>query len=233
MELGNQTEKADKKGGEPADKRKPCDEHSNNTTPPSTPQSILNESRAGEEQQTRNEQTKWFWDRLAIILIFVYTAFSGIQVLVARDQEKRTLRAYVFVDEIYIDSLNTPNPEVSVKIKNFGQTPAYDFQAWGDMKIVDQPEPTFPPPPNEFPGRRGPLPPTKETVTFVHMDHPLSDSEWAQITSGRSALYVYGEIRYRDAFGEHRHTTFRGLVGGTAGLHGKRIAHDKDGNDAD
>jgi hypothetical protein len=55
--------------------------------------------------------------------------------------------------------------------------------------------------------------------------NPLTPQEISELRAGKSAVYVYGEIRYRDAFHKDRvtkyrlmHTAMQGAIGVNTGL---------------
>ncbi len=57
-----------------------------------------------------------------------------------------------------------------------------------------------------------------EVMWFTpHGDRLLTAEESEAITQGTAAIYVFGEIRYVDAFGKRRHTTFRAIARGEHG----------------
>jgi hypothetical protein len=65
------------------------------------------------------------------------------------------------------------------------------------------------------------------------IDTPLSPTEIDQLREGRGAIYVQGEITYKDFIGWRRYTTFRhyhnGLMG-TIGIASGMVYYDE-GND--
>lgn len=57
---------------------------------------------------------------------------------------------------------------------------------------------------------------------------PLPPEFMQIIGTPKFTLYVYGEIRYKDAFGKERFTRYRLIHGGTEGV---RMVRDKDGTE--
>jgi hypothetical protein len=48
-------------------------------------------------------------------------------------------------------------------------------------------------------------------------DHLLTNEQSEAITQGTAAIYVFGEIRYVDAFNRQRRTSFRAIARGDHG----------------
>ncbi len=63
------------------------------------------------------------------------------------------------------------------------------------------------------------------------LDGGLMAAHWDSIVSCEHVLYMYGSIRYKDAFGKSRHINFRyGLTGKDAAVGSFRFA--REGNHA-
>ena len=151
------------------------------------------------------------------------------------------LRAYVVVSSAGItggadDEETTPTAVVT--IKNAGQTPAHDVVNVSGIAID-----LFPPPPTlrltitdgDFAtvGRtRETLGPGNTTISSTSAGRLLMDDEKKGIIEGVGAIYVYGEIRYRDAFGKRRWTRYRFMMGGPVGIRGGQLAGCEEGNEA-
>src|SRR5450631_2653183 len=73
----------------------------------------------------------------------------------AENTAERQLRAYIFPDGVIIANIQ-PSPEITVTLKNSGQTPAHDHRLWATMAVAAYPlsEEPLPPPdePNESKG---------------------------------------------------------------------------------
>lgn len=125
---------------------------------------------------------------------------------------ERQLRAYVFVEVITVESVEVgQRPKITAKIKNAGQTPAYNLR--NSLKIAF-----------ERPGRKdfaltwggekasqaniGPSLPFTAEGYFTEN----SNSRVARMQSGEAVLLVWGEIRYTDAFGHDRYTRYRYIL---------------------
>jgi hypothetical protein len=188
----------------------------------------------------------------AIIAAFtVILAFSTIFLWVAtRDlvsgadiTAQRQLRAYVFVSGAIVTNIAEGDgiPEAQVVIKNFGQTPAYNF-----VNITGFAADVYPPPKSirltipdeEFskPIAKSDLGPTQaetSTTDWQGKKRRLTGDEKAAVAEGRAIIYVYGEIRYVDAFGRPQWTKYRFMMGGPVGIRrGGRLVPCEEGNKA-
>ncbi|MGO9120789.1 MAG: hypothetical protein ACLQPD_24665 [Desulfomonilaceae bacterium] len=171
-----------------------------------------------------------FTGALAIFTI-VLVAVSIYQVAVIRRTTRRQLRAYVFIDSVDIinaiappenaslpegtpDYQPTIGPIVRIVIKNSGQTPAYDMICWGHIYFSDYPL-TSPLPYIDqkvvSPPIKSKLPVPAEGKTFkdLVMPLPLTATQIGYLREATHAIYVYGNINYRDIFGKNRFSSFR------------------------
>ena len=141
------------------------------------------------------------------------------------------LRAHVFVDLGNITNvanplptfLNVPNPNPAainfpntgpmayLQIKNFGNTPAYDVMHWAaihyDRFPLTAPLPRRQRTRGTF--TRNTLGPGSPNTKNVNLAMPLTAQQIADLRAGIAAIYVYGIIAYRDAFGKRRRTRYR------------------------
>jgi hypothetical protein len=178
----------------------------------------------------------------SILLVFVTIGLvlvGWIQARRMRVTARQQLRAYVFVDSIVMGNVTTPlawevvssytptgaeithtalGPVTRMVIKNTGQTPAHRVVHWGDIVL------------REFP-LKGKLPPFKRAlfitktsipaggVSFKNliMPRPLLADEVGDLKKGVKAIYVFGYIKYRDAFGKRRITHYRFMYGSMSG----------------
>jgi len=118
---------------------------------------------------------------------------------------KRQLRAYVFGNGSRF-SLVTPSPggdmqiHVHYRFKNSGQTPAYNTSMWTKLDIFDAGA-------RQFSQHIG-------IGNFVigpganSEGRPLTYPELADIRAEKKAIFIWGEIKYEDAFGKLRHFRF-------------------------
>src|SRR5215467_11313317 len=124
---------------------------------------------------------------------------------------RRQLRAYVLVSGTAVTNVAEGDgiPEAQVVIKNFGETPAYNFVNVTGFAGNVYPPPssiTLTVPESEFskPIARSVLGPTQQemsTTDWQEKKRPLTRDEKIALAEGRAIIYVYGEIRYVDAFG--------------------------------
>lgn len=160
------------------------------------------------------------------------------------DTAQRQLRAYVLVSSALM-KFPTPNvPEAQVHLRNFGQTPAYDLEGWIGMYIGDFPLRTALPqaPPNLRKGKE-PLAPGRVSIHVVPRDPPVPPQLLPLLGTVDGTIWAYGEITYKDAFANVRHTRFRLMYGGPGGarpikgpegaITGYLMTADTEGNEAD
>jgi hypothetical protein len=165
--------------------------------------------------------------RLLVVATLLLALFGFWQVMVSRDTARRQLRAYVFVSGAKIIHGITDNSiiEAHVEIKNSGQTPAYKM-----MAVIGLTFDTYPPPQSitlTVPDQnylslrtRIDLGPGDKTFTDTHAGRLLTPLEKDSLVAGTKAIWVYGEIRYRDAFCRKQWTKYRLIIGGPFGVSG-------------
>jgi hypothetical protein len=197
------------------------------------------------DQRNANEKPAMFESPAFIGIAAFLQAIGAIgtvwliyrQLMTSRAQ----LRAYVVVSSAGIVSADDDKetaPVAVVTIQNSGQTPAHDVVNVSGIAID-----LFPPPPtlsltitdHDFAavGRsRETLGPGNTSVSRVSAGRLLMDEEKKGIIEGVGAIYVYGEIRYKDAFGKRRWTRYRLMMGGPVGIRGGQLAGCEEGNEA-
>jgi hypothetical protein len=160
---------------------------------------------------------------------FLQLVMIGIQIWVT----VRQLRAYVFAGK---GTMHTPFSEeggwVEVLIANRGQTPAYDATVARDTVLLDS-DADYPP---RIQDDRftpfGSMGPGGE----IGMRVPLlafRPDQVAALRAGEKHLYVFGEVRYRDAFRKKRFSQFCFVFGGHYGMGEGPLAIARNGNKAD
>jgi hypothetical protein len=195
----------------------------------------------------------------SVLLVFVTVGllFVGwIQARRMRVTARQQLRAYVFVEETNLNNIYTPPPEevgggykptgaeithphfgpaVILKIKNFGQTPAYDVIHIADIKFADFPLKSKLRIPASLFTTKTALAPGGASTKVRNLPAPLSEQEIASLKAGTGAIYVYGYITYRDAFRKRRKTRFKMMYGTFTGGIGitTSMTISEDGNDSD
>jgi hypothetical protein len=147
---------------------------------------------------------------------------------------ERQLRAYVDIVSGQILDFGKPgNVKLRLVIKNSGQTPAYNLSQWTSVGADDIPPKT---------GFAGPNLPVSHVSTLapggfhtVLQEYgPLTESHIAKIKDDKAAIWTWGCVDYRDAFGHPRKTLFRLLYSGPGTTNppgGMRV--DREGNSSD
>ncbi len=196
----------------------------------------------------RNEDNKWnLSQEIAAIASFV--AFLELLALLAtisimRNTEKRQLRAYISVIEIESGPIVDDSAAVTITIKNCGQTPADHVVGRECIKFMDASNPVFDI--GEQVGVNFVVGPGVEmtsclTVTLgEHLDKTLNPKPRLHdlLLQKSVALYVFGEIRYRDVFyknrwcfrQEERVTTYRAMISGKEAITGGKMSVCREGN---
>jgi len=189
---------------------------------------------------------KEYWKAIALpanaanwILAF-FAVIGGIlawrTLIEMRLSAERQLRAYLLPENATISNVADPEsaigppretaakiiyPEwgavVMVHIKNMGQTPAHDVLHYADLVFREFPL-EFPLP--KIPDSGGligaPLGPG--VFTSKKKDYaPLTPDQLAGLRNGKSAFYLYGEVRYLDIFKKRHFTRYRFLHNSGAG----------------
>jgi hypothetical protein len=133
------------------------------------------------------------------------------------ESEINRQRAYVLVEASEIRYLAQQRPvEVWISLKNNGLTPAFELERWATIFATKFPNTKF-----EraiFGSARSVLGPSG-AVDFgpIRMSRDLTFAESEEVAKGTMAIYVYGEIRYRDIYQITRCTNFRLMYRGTGG----------------
>jgi hypothetical protein len=146
---------------------------------------------------------------------------------------RRQLKAYVFVAHHTLDPI-FEGKEVNARIllRNFGQTPAYRLTVAARGALGGQ---RF----NEAQADIGAampigtLGPGGEYHLTVSYPDGLSREQIAALTQGDKVLYVYGTVRYVDAFHEQRQMNFRVQTAGRFGVPLNELISSREGNDSD
>jgi hypothetical protein len=130
---------------------------------------------------------------------------------------ERQLRAYVLAVQGRVRRFAINEPiDIGITTKNTGQTPGYDFHQTISIAMTDYP-------PNEphedivwsEPIYKSIIGPGEFSSSFADFPNfKLSEGQFREIKAGKAAIWAYGEIRYRDAFGKRHVTKFKFIYTG-------------------
>lgn len=148
-----------------------------------------------------------------------------------KDTAERQLRAYVSIATIEITDLKAGlTPIAHVVVRNYGQTPAYELTSIQGMSMGVSWDALTPPSPEPIEVTATSLAPSAIVEQDISAPRPLVADEREALLDGSKTLWVYGEMRYKDAFKIERFTEFRYQVGGKARLRKTHMAISPDGN---
>lgn len=139
----------------------------------------------------------------AVLFGSLQTIALFVTFMLLRRTSHSQMRAYVSAIAKEATLLND-NATVIVKVfmKNVGQTPAFDFQQAGDLLVMPYPmrgHRTF-----NFVDEGKPIPTYVFYPDTEHAAAPrrtLTEEDFANLKTDKWALYSFGRITYRDAFG--------------------------------
>lgn len=129
-------------------------------------------------------------------------------VTIARDTAYRQLRAYV-CEQVDISNLHQGADHISapVTIRNFGVTPAYDVRFWAQLRLMTNHEAaTFL---FEPPADAAAQPPMVVNPEGTYTGGAFIATTPEDRQNANKSLYLWGEITYRDAFGQRHMAKFR------------------------
>jgi hypothetical protein len=182
------------------------------------------------------------WNKVVAYSTVVMAIFTGALFLATwalwnsgeRHSEK-ALRAYVGVDAGEIQNFGIEKPIKSVlRLKNSGQTPAYNLVTRQYMKIGTFPISDFT---SDVKERRTNsfLSPVQDVFANVSGDRTLTDKEHKAVIDGESVIYVVFELSYRDVFQKERTMNYRAYFRGNKTDPGStlELSQTEDGNKAD
>ena len=214
-------------------------------TAPATKAAEDQQKQDAETQRNLVKYTKWlvivgsiqFAALILQAIVFVLT------LRVTQVNGEKQLRAYICVSKGLLKLDRPESPEAQVYFKNGGLTPAYDVRQWIHIWIEEWPlKVALPMPGEDFQMAASIVPPGGESILILAKEPPVSPQSVHLIGSKVGTVYVYGEIRYTDAFGKKRRTKYRLHFGGQhGGRKGKDalgfpigyLQPDMEGNEAD
>jgi hypothetical protein len=132
------------------------------------------------------------------------------------DTARRQLRAYVSVDRAWIEFPEPGVPSVTVIVKNAGQTPAHDLRHWIHQWVEKYPlEVQLPIPPEGFVTSSSLLGAGATHDMWIKHPKPIVKLPFVdEIGTAEATIYVYGEIKYKDIFGNQQFVRYRLMYGG-------------------
>ena len=131
---------------------------------------------------------------------------------------RQELRAYVNVVSAVMTGHESTVPTAAIVMRNCGKTPAYNVRSWISMWIAEYPlTETLTYPPHDFRTSSSILAPDGRETMFIRKSPPIAHEYVKELGTHTGTIYVYGEIRYRDAFGSDRWTKYRLMFGGPEG----------------
>ena len=149
---------------------------------------------------------------------------------IAQDTAKHQLRAYVIPAGADFKISESGEIEAKLIIRNFGQTPALEERTWIHMWIADCPmNEELPKPDKNFVTGVGVVGPRNHSE--FHNSRPrIDEHSLRKIEDGTAALYLYGEIKYADIFGDLHTTGYVYFTNGTVGWARGRFSQYFSGN---
>lgn len=167
----------------------------------------------------------------AILAFFTYRLWSA-----TKETAKRQLRAYVFMKlEDGAKMLYDANGCLTAPliIKNFGQTPAYDFISWLHIGLYKFPLDTKLDQPSYLPtASKAPIAPSDIFRQYAILPAQLNDAEVEAIRNKTASIFVCGEVIYHDAF-KIRHRSNLCLYSTGDDFSRGELAYYHEGNKAD
>ena|ERR1017187_7927720 len=156
------------------------------------------------------------------------------------DTAKRQLRAYLGISKSLVKFTEDGALEAQFHIKNTGQTPAYEVKVWRWAIVREYPLSGPLPHPAITPIRTSGMLSSQDKRIIVAEKFKAPDVVMQAINTPEAAFFVYGEIAYKDVFGDSYTLEYRMIYGGPAGTRTfkdtngvtcGRLCMDAEGND--
>jgi hypothetical protein len=161
------------------------------------------------------------WLLFAATVILAWTTW--LLVNGADTTARRQLRAYVFIDGGEVILGEQPSIGATIKLKNFGSTPGYNFKTWTNIRVGASGEKIFD---GRLPWRQESIIAPSAEINAPSPRVTITEQQLAAIISGSQRIYVWGEAAYIDTFGNQWKFTFLDEAGGalnTINVQGQRI----------
>lgn len=181
------------------------------------PQSHRTSGDLNAKEERDYSSSEWWLVYITAILaaftfgLMIYTAklwgATRHTLLETKEAEERQLRAYLAVNMAKIRQQTIGEFQTLIEIKNFGQTPAYNVKVWSVLGAFEQYEPRI------FVN--------SDAIDIYSMLGPggsfelkvalrsQTTEQTQNILAGIRPIYLWGEIKYRDAFRAERGFKFR------------------------
>jgi hypothetical protein len=165
-----------------------------------------------------------------LVLVTVWLVLVTRDLVIGSDEtSKRQLRAYVLAE----NCIRSGNDTYRVKIKNFGQTPAHELTVWTGIRYR-----TIPPSdlrttrPENLDLSSSYL--AQSNFIVAEERRILTQQELTAFLREDALIFVVGDIRYLDIFGQPQLATFRYVHGGKYGVAapGEPLVACSEGNEA-
>lgn len=133
----------------------------------------------------------------------------------SRKTAERQLRAYVGTESVgFVETIGPFKIQIRIVVKNYGVTPAYGYQADIRLSVRENPlTSTFVSHPTYFAAKVGDtLMPGNTSIIICELsavEQPRALQIYNDALAEKSALYVSGQIIYKDAFGYSHRTSIR------------------------
>jgi hypothetical protein len=122
------------------------------------------------------------------------------------DTAERQLRAYIGIDNVIMTEVEEgKKPKLSLRVRNYGQTPAYRLCNWGAAVVAATTPLKSSFQTKDYSGKMV-LDPDGVITSRFEKNEPLTPEEFQAIRSGSVKLYWLVRYKYRDAFKQKRIT---------------------------
>lgn len=159
---------------------------------------------------------------------------AELQVALTERSSKQQLRSYLGF-KIVEHPIFGPgiDPTAKFKIKNYGQTPAYQMRFEAALVLAEPVNPPLAVLDFRPDGSSGTLYPNEETTSHLNLAITLDEDLCALIYEGvELAIYLYGEVKYTDIFKEEHSLHFRYRMSGKWACEAGRLGLTPEGNSA-
>ncbi len=137
---------------------------------------------------------------------------------------RRELRAWIFITKAGVHGFVAGHrPSASVEITNMGKSPALDLDIRMTFETFDWPRTVFTHRPAVGGLSKASLGAGGSVDSHGEISEPLEAGTAAEVQCGKKAVFVFGEITYRDVFDYERRTNFRFYFRGNGSAHSPNL----------